>query len=196
MHTFSSLQACTRICSCNPCRPLPPLCVQRRQMSGALRIVPSPEHGTSHKMRSKRTVPCAASLAWPDGRTSGKRCPSWLVTSRQGLHVDMAVNPRQLPCCLSVLVSARPSRRRKAPTWHHVNEQAEVRHGTQSTVHDNKRARARLLKRKQNRQVQPRGGSPPLRLLPTQLCHACTARPTMALERKACHTSGRTCTCA
>lgn len=40
--------------ACSPCRPLPLAGDQRRQMSGALRMVPSPEHGTSHRMRSKR----------------------------------------------------------------------------------------------------------------------------------------------
>lgn len=60
--------------TCRPCRPLPLAGDQRRQMSGALRMVPSPEHGTSHRMRSKRMASpwrakayqecCLHSLLW------------------------------------------------------------------------------------------------------------------------------------
>ena len=38
--------------SCRLCRPLPLATVQRRHMSGAFRIVPSPLHGTSQSTRS------------------------------------------------------------------------------------------------------------------------------------------------
>ncbi len=38
--------------ACSGCSALPFLALQRFQMSGALRIVPSPEQGTSHSTRS------------------------------------------------------------------------------------------------------------------------------------------------
>ena len=45
--------------SCSRCRPLPLEATQRRQMSGALRSVPSPEHGTSHRILSYlKASPC------------------------------------------------------------------------------------------------------------------------------------------
>mmetsp|Transcript_32821 Transcript_32821/g.103050 ORF Transcript_32821/g.103050 Transcript_32821/m.103050 type:complete len:258 (-) Transcript_32821:177-950(-) len=54
--------------------------VHRRQMTGFLRSVPSPEQGTSHRTRSKRSGAAAA----PSPTASGKRRASCEVTTSDG----------------------------------------------------------------------------------------------------------------
>ena len=56
--SLSMWQACRAMRSCRGCSPLPLPGVQRRQMSGALRMVPSPLQGTSQRMRSNKMFSC------------------------------------------------------------------------------------------------------------------------------------------
>mmetsp|Transcript_14176 Transcript_14176/g.38983 ORF Transcript_14176/g.38983 Transcript_14176/m.38983 type:complete len:231 (-) Transcript_14176:413-1105(-) len=76
--TLSSCAARMAILSCKGWRPLPFPTLHLGQMSGALRMVPSPEQGTSHRMASNWNV------LPPLDTISGKFCASWLVTSRPG----------------------------------------------------------------------------------------------------------------
>lgn len=57
-----------------------------RQMSGALRSVPSPLHGTSHRMRSNMS-PSSFLPPRPLRFSSGKFCASWFVTMIDGLDI-------------------------------------------------------------------------------------------------------------
>ena len=50
--TFKICAALFAILICSECRPFPKPPCHRAQISGAFRIVPSPLHGTSHKMES------------------------------------------------------------------------------------------------------------------------------------------------
>jgi hypothetical protein len=60
------------IFSCSGCKLLPLLELHRRQMSGAFLSVPSPEQGTSQRMRSKERMPWRSCLALVRGLTIGK----------------------------------------------------------------------------------------------------------------------------
>ena len=51
--------------TCSGCRELPLVAVHRRQMSGAFRMVPSPEQGTSHRILSKARQPWPCSASGP-----------------------------------------------------------------------------------------------------------------------------------
>ena len=97
--TFNSRAACSAIDSCSVCRSTPDAGVHFFHKSGLLRRVPSPEHGTSAKMRSKRYTellvsfllffPSEVSLFCPSSlfcvsRKKGNFCAWWLVTSKHG----------------------------------------------------------------------------------------------------------------
>jgi hypothetical protein len=121
--------------ACSGCRPLPLAGVQRRQMSGALRNVPSPEQGTSQSTRSKRTAsPCGArcrgrrragrtgaparpgggTRAWAS-RMAGKTVASWLVTTSAGLVMRLVwCVSRWQRCASASLATMRPARAARA----------------------------------------------------------------------------------
>mmetsp|Transcript_36854 Transcript_36854/g.65989 ORF Transcript_36854/g.65989 Transcript_36854/m.65989 type:complete len:216 (+) Transcript_36854:373-1020(+) len=104
---LSSRAACRVIRTCNGCRATPLLVFHLRQMSGALRSVPSPQQGTSHKMRSNRRDFSSGSAL--SRGTCGKYCPSWLVTSRQGEQMRLVWCVSRLQRCMSAsLATTRP----------------------------------------------------------------------------------------
>mmetsp|Transcript_31227 Transcript_31227/g.99591 ORF Transcript_31227/g.99591 Transcript_31227/m.99591 type:complete len:242 (-) Transcript_31227:201-926(-) len=70
----------------------------RRQRSGALRRVPSPEQGTSQRMRSN-WMPCP--LGCLADLSPGNFCASWLVTRRQGEHMRLVWWTRRWQRCAS-----------------------------------------------------------------------------------------------
>jgi hypothetical protein len=82
------------------------------QMSGAFRIVPSPLHGTSQRMRSNNiplspsvtSVPTSWACArnWPPFSFNPGKCwPSWLVTRIFGLHILLVWCIRRWHRCTS-----------------------------------------------------------------------------------------------
>lgn len=78
--TSKRWQACSAIANCSECSPLAIPGPHFRQISGALRSVPSPEQGTSQRIRSNLT-------GFPSSPgTEGKAWPSWLVTTIEGVQ--------------------------------------------------------------------------------------------------------------
>mmetsp|Transcript_160 Transcript_160/g.660 ORF Transcript_160/g.660 Transcript_160/m.660 type:complete len:287 (+) Transcript_160:509-1369(+) len=95
---------------CRRWRPLALATFHLRQMSGALRMVPSPEHGTSHSTRSKRTASESSGRPSTQRRpTMGKDCASCCVTSRLALFTRFVWwMSRWQRCTLTSLATTMP----------------------------------------------------------------------------------------
>ena len=95
--------ACSAMRSCSGCSPLPLGAAQRRQMSGALRSVPSPEQGTSHSTLSNLNAsPCAdngvSAKASRSNSAAGAGCCLPLAHQARVNFSDNARDPSKNAC--------------------------------------------------------------------------------------------------
>ena len=122
--TLSRRAACDAISSCSVCRSTPDAGVHFFHRSGDLRNVPSPEHGTSARMRSnlygsRFDDPPASSV----GYRVGNFCAWWLVTMSAGELLRLVWCVSRLARCrdaslaTTTPVGKLPSSRSSARAW-------------------------------------------------------------------------------